>query len=212
MSLSCRIRQLGRQDYQKTWQLMQTFTQERTKETVDEIWLLEHDAVFTQGQAGKPEHILNPHNIPVIATDRGGQVTYHGPGQLVAYLLIDLRRLNFTVRDFVCQIENAIIACLKEKNIDAHGRRDAPGVYVGDAKIASLGLRVKRGCSYHGLAFNVAMDLAPFSWINPCGMKNLPMTQVSEFDNSATVSHIADRWLHHFTKLMRYTPTYDNAD
>ena len=211
MNPSVLVRTLGLQDYQSTWQAMQTFTENRIDNTCDEIWLLEHPPVFTQGHAGKAEHILNPLNIPVVATDRGGQVTYHGPGQLIAYLLTDLRRAQLTIRDFVCMIENAVIDCLKEKGIEAHPRRDAPGVYVKDAKIASLGLRVKRGCSYHGLALNVAMDLTPFSQINPCGMKNLSMTQVSVFEPKATVSEIGQRWLHYFTQQMRYNPSYDNT-
>ncbi len=211
MTTPCHIRLLGSQNYTSTWQAMQTFTQNRHADTIDEIWLLEHPPVFTQGQAGKAEHILNAADIPIVACDRGGQVTYHGPGQLVAYLLVDLRRAHMTIRDFVCAIENAVIDCLKEWDITAQGRRDAPGVYVNDAKIASLGLRVKRGCSYHGLALNVDMDLSPFSRINPCGMKNLSMTQVSEFKPGISVADVGPRWLHYFSQQMRYNLTYDNT-
>lgn len=184
------IRSLGCQDYQTTWERMQLFTQERDTNTPDEIWLLEHPPVFTQGQAGKPEHILNAGDIPIVQSDRGGQVTYHGPGQLVAYTLIDLRRKNFTIRALVNALENAVIDLLNDYGITAQARCDAPGVYVDDAKICSLGLRVKRGCSYHGLALNVAMDLQPFQRINPCGFAKMSMTQLSDAIPKITLAEV----------------------
>lgn len=171
------IRALGLVDYEPTWRAMQSFTAERTADTVDEIWLLQHPPTYTQGQAGKPEHVLNPGDIPVVKIDRGGQVTYHGPGQIVLYLLLDLRRWRLNVRELVTLMEQAVIALLAEHGIAAHGRRDAPGVYVGDAKIAALGLKIRNGCCYHGLSFNVDMDLEPFSRINPCGYHGLRVTQ-----------------------------------
>lgn len=174
------VRQLGRQDYQSVWQSMTDFTNQRTPETQDELWLVEHAPVFTQGQAGKPEHLLMPGDIPVVQTDRGGQVTYHGPGQLVAYPLLDLRRLKLGVRDLVTAIEQTIVATLETYGIAAYPKPDAPGVYVDGNKIASLGLRVRRGCSFHGLALNVDMDLSPFQRINPCGYQGLAMTQMRD--------------------------------
>lgn len=174
------VRQLGRRDYLGVWREMQQFTAERTADTPNELWVVEHDPVFTQGQAGKPEHLLNPGDIPVVQSDRGGQVTYHGPGQLVVYLLLSLREVDLGVRALVSAIENSIIDVLSDYGIDAHARPDAPGVYVGDAKIAALGLRVKRGYSYHGLAFNIDMDLEPFSRINPCGYQGMAVTQLRD--------------------------------
>lgn len=167
------IRDLGIQDYLKTLSQMQAFTQERNANTQDEIWCVQHPAVFTQGQAGKPEHVLNPGDIPLVQSDRGGQVTYHGPGQIVIYLLLDLKRLEIGIRSLVCVIERAVIDMLFEYHILACGMEDAPGVYVNGAKICSLGLRVKRGCCYHGLALNTDMDLEPFKLINPCVMPYL---------------------------------------
>lgn len=159
---------------------MQDFTASRTAETEDEIWMLQHQPVFTQGMNGKPEHILNRNNIPVVEIDRGGQVTYHGPGQLIVYCLIDLKRKKFGIRQMVTALETAVIALLANKQIKALARKDAPGVYVDDAKVAALGLRVKRGCSYHGLSINVDMDLSPFKQINPCGYKDLDVTQLKD--------------------------------
>jgi len=163
------FRHLQQQPYAETWQAMRTFTDERDSDSVDEIWLLQHDPVFTLGQAGKREHILATTDIPIVQSDRGGQVTYHGPGQLIAYTLLDIRRLGLGVRDLVIELERAVINLLASHGITASGRRDAPGVYVGERKIAALGLRIRRGCSYHGLSLNVNMDLAPFNMINPCG-------------------------------------------
>lgn len=171
---------LGQRDYAETWQAMSDFTNQRTPETGDQLWLVEHPPVFTQGQAGKAEHLLFPGDIPVVQTDRGGQVTFHGPGQLVAYPLLDLRRLKIGVRDLVTAIEQTIVATLAHYGIDAYPKPDAPGVYVNGDKIASLGLRVRRGCSFHGLALNVAMDLSPFQRINPCGYQGLAMTQMAD--------------------------------
>jgi lipoyl(octanoyl) transferase len=174
------IKSLGMVDYEPTWRAMQRFTAERTGETVDEIWLVQHPPVYTQGQAGKPEHLLHHTDIPVVKIDRGGQITYHGPGQIVAYTLLDLHRWKINVRELVRLMEQAVVGLLAEYGVKAEGRADAPGVYVGDAKIASLGLKIKKGCSYHGLAFNVDMDLSPFDNINPCGYEGLRVTQCIE--------------------------------
>ena len=174
------VRDLGRRAYEPVWHAMQAFTDARGPDTVDELWLVEHDPVFTLGQAGRWEHVLMPGDIPVVPVDRGGQVTYHGPGQIVAYPLLDLRRLHVGVRELVHRIEQSVIDTLAHWDIAAQRREGAPGVYVGDAKIAALGLRIRRGCSFHGLAFNVAMDLEPFSRINPCGYQGLRVTQVIE--------------------------------
>ena len=172
------VRDLGRQAYEPVWRAMQRFTDVRDEATPDEVWLVEHDPVFTLGQAGKPEHVLMPGDIPVLHVDRGGQVTYHGPGQIVVYPLLDLRRLKIGVRDYVHRIEQAVIDTLAEWNIGAMRRDGAPGVYVNDAKVAALGIRVRRGCTFHGLAFNVAMDLEPFHRINPCGYAGLQVTSM----------------------------------
>lgn len=174
------FRELGLTDYEPTWQAMKRFTDGRDRETADEVWLVQHPPVFTQGQSGKPEHLLLPGDIPVVQVDRGGQVTYHGPGQLVAYLLLDVRRLGFGVRDLVTRIERSLIDLLASYGVDAAAKADAPGVYVDGAKIASLGLRIRNGCSFHGLALNVDMDLDPFKRINPCGYAGLAMTQLRE--------------------------------
>lgn len=187
------IRNLGMQPYQETWEAMKAFTASRDKDTPDELWCLEHPPVYTQGQAGKAEHILAPGDIPVIQVDRGGQVTYHGPGQLVVYLMVDLPRAGVGVRTMVDIIEQGIVTVLAELGVTAAPRTDAPGVYVDGAKIASLGLRVKRGCSFHGLALNVAMDMAPFLRINPCGYANMPMCQVTDFAPGVSVADLAER-------------------
>ncbi|PXW82290.1 lipoyl(octanoyl) transferase [Nitrosomonas sp. Nm84] len=174
------VRTFGLSDYQTTWQAMKDFTHTRTAETCDEIWLLQHFPVFTQGIAGKPEHLLHDHGIDLIKTDRGGQITYHGPGQVIAYLLLDIRRLKFGVRELVRSMENAVIDLLKSYCINAIGRIDAPGVYVDNAKIAALGLKIKKNYCYHGIALNVDMDLTPFSYINPCGYQGLRVTQTKD--------------------------------
>lgn len=176
--MSAVVRQFGRVGYEPAWRAMQAFTDARDETTPDELWFLEHDPVFTQGLNGRTEHLLAPGDIPVVGIDRGGQVTYHGPGQLVMYALVDLRRLGIGVRALVVALENAVIALAAQHGIAAAGRREAPGVYVGERKLASIGLRVRRGCSYHGLALNVDMDLEPFGRINPCGMAGLAMTQL----------------------------------
>lgn len=172
------VRQLGLRDYETVWREMQHFTDTRTADTSDEIWLLEHPPVFTLGLNGKTEHVLNPGDIPVVNCDRGGQVTYHGPGQLIAYLLLDLRRREFGVKTLVHKIEQAIIDLLQESGINGQRREGAPGIYVDEKKIAALGLRVRRGCCYHGLSLNIDMDLEPFSRINPCGFEGLPIDQL----------------------------------
>lgn len=178
-------RRLGLAEYVPTWQAMQEFTAARDETTPDELWLLEHPSVYTQGQAGKPEHVLNPGAIPIVQIDRGGQVTYHGPGQLIAYLLLDLKRHKVGVRELVRKLEQSVIDVLAQYDIAAYGKVDAPGVYVMrdgvEAKIAALGLRIRNGCSYHGLSFNVNMDLEPFSRINPCGYAGLHVTQLADY-------------------------------
>lgn len=173
------LRQLGTQDYLPVWESMQAFTRERSSDTPDELWLLQHHPVFTQGQAGKPEHILDAHDIPVVQSDRGGQVTYHGPGQLIVYFLLDVRRRGIGVRDLVDLIELSILDLLQSYGIQGELRRSAPGVYVDGRKIAALGLRIRKGCSLHGLSLNIDMDLAPFGWINPCGYQGLEATQLA---------------------------------
>lgn len=188
------IRNLGCVPYEPTWHAMQKFTQTRTADSADEIWLLEHPRVFTQGQAGKAEHILAAGDIPVVQVDRGGQVTYHGPGQLIAYILVDVRRAGQGVRDLVTGIENSLIDLLSQYQVVAQAKPDAPGVYVAGQKIASLGLRIRRGCSFHGLALNVDMDLQPFGRINPCGYAGLHMTQLrDETSQSIDLSEVSAR-------------------
>ena len=190
MSLPLKIRRLGRQPYETTWNAMKAFTDQRDSSTIDELWLLEHDPVFTLGQAGKMEHVLMPGDIPVVPVDRGGQVTYHGPGQIVGYPLIDLRRAGVGVRELVCKIEQALIDTMEHWNIVAERIEGAPGVYVGGAKVGALGLRVRRGCSFHGLAFNVNMDLEPFHRINPCGYKGLAVTQVLDLGGPSQLADV----------------------
>ncbi|MCW4151092.1 lipoyl(octanoyl) transferase LipB [Halomonas sp. 18H] len=174
------VHRLGRRPYEPVWQAMRELTDQRDAFTADQLWLVEHEPVFTQGRAGKPEHLLMPGDIPVVATDRGGQVTYHGPGQVVAYPLLDVRRAGLGVRDLVNALERAVVALLAEVGIAAHARPDAPGVYVGEAKIASLGLRIRRGGSFHGVALNVEGDLSPFERINPCGYAGMTMTRMAD--------------------------------
>ncbi|WP_414649610.1 lipoyl(octanoyl) transferase LipB [Dyella sp.] len=183
---------------------MSAFTDNRTADTTDELWVLEHDPVFTLGQAGKMEHVLAPGDIPVVPVDRGGQVTYHGPGQIVAYPLIDLRRAGVGVRELVNRIEQAIIDTLAHWNIEAVRREGAPGVYVADAKVAALGLRVRRGCSFHGLAFNVNMNLEPFHRINPCGYKGLAVTQVLDLGGPSRLSDVEDVLIGEFCRQLGF--------
>lgn len=182
---SIELHRLGRSPYEPVWRAMRELTDERDADTPDQFWLVEHDPVFTQGQAGKPEHLLMPGDIPVVQTDRGGQVTYHGPGQVVLYPLIDVRRAGLGVRELVSALENAVIAMLAEHGVEARARPDAPGVYVeqpagGEAKIASLGLRIRRGGSFHGVALNIDGDLSPFERINPCGYAGMAMTRLAD--------------------------------
>ena len=205
MKNSLIVRQLANMDYVKVWQAMQNFTDNRDEETVDELWLVEHPAVFTQGQAGKEEHLLTPGDIPVVKVDRGGQVTYHGPGQQVIYFMINLRRRKMGVRDLVTLIENGIVAALADFNITAQAKPDAPGVYVDDKKIASLGLRVRKGCSFHGLALNVNMDLSPFLRINPCGYAGLEMVQTIDLKGPDTVEEAGNSLIEHLSSLLNTT-------
>ena len=191
------IRQLGRQSYEPVWQRMQTFTDTRNDEDQDEIWLVEHDPVFTQGQAGKAEHVLMPGDIPVVQVDRGGQVTYHGPGQQVVYLMLNVRRRKLGVRQLVTAMENAVVKTLGDYGITANARPDAPGVYVNSQKVCSLGLRIRRGCSFHGLALNVNMDLAPFLRINPCGYAGMEMTDCARLGGPQTLDEAGSALLNH---------------
>ena len=195
------VRQFGRRAYEPIWQAMRSFTDQRAEDTLDELWLVEHDPVFTLGQAGKWEHILQAGVIPVIPVDRGGQVTYHGPGQLVAYPLLDLRRLGIGVRELVQRIEQTVIDTLAHWNIVGRRQAGAPGVYVDDAKIAALGLRIRRGCSFHGLAFNVAMDLEPFNRINPCGFHGLTITQVVDLGGPSKLDQVAAVLVAEFVRI-----------
>lgn len=205
MSAPLNIRSLGLKPYQEVWDEMKRFTIERNANTVDELWLLEHSPVYTQGQAGKAEHVLNPQAIPIVQTDRGGQVTYHGPGQLVAYVLIDIRRRNMGIRTLVCQLEQLLILLLKKYNINAQTRCGAPGVYVDEKKIASIGLRVKNGCTYHGIALNAGMDLSPFAGINPCGYAQLQMTQIQDFISGIDIEQVREEFIQDFLSVFGYS-------
>ena len=198
------VRELGQQDYQPVWHAMQAFTQQRKDNTADELWLVEHPPVFTLGLNGKREHLLNPGNIPVIDVDRGGQVTYHGPGQLVCYPLLNLQRHKLGVRQLVTLLEQLVIDLLASYQISAQSRADAPGVYVEGAKIAALGLRIKRGYCYHGLALNINMDLEPFSRINPCGYVNMQVTQCHDLNIHANVKTIATQVRQQFIEQLDF--------
>lgn len=200
------IRQLGLQPWEPVSQAMHEFTDTRDEQNPDEIWLVEHPPVFTQGQAGKAEHILAPGDIPVVQSDRGGQVTYHGPGQQVVYVLLNLRRRKLGVRELVTVLEQTVVTTLAELGIEAYARPDAPGVYVEQRKICSLGLRIRKGCSFHGLALNVAMDLSPFQRINPCGYAGMEMTQVSQWVPDATPLQLAPRLVENMMKLLDNAP------
>lgn len=204
------LRALGRQPYEAVWRRMQEFTDKRDATTTDELWLVEHPPVYTQGLNGKPEHLLTPGDIPVVQVDRGGQVTYHGPGQAVLYFLLDLRRRNLGIRALVEQLEQAVIELLREYDIHAQGRRDAPGVYVDNRKIAALGLRVRRGCCYHGLSLNVDMDLTPFQQINPCGYPGLEVTQLRALEVPLDVTQAQQALLPHLTRILGYTIAPDD--
>ncbi len=198
------VKNLGTKDYRSVWDAMQTFTNDRNNATPDEIWLVQHHPVFTQGQAGKPEHIINPGDIPIVQSDRGGQVTYHGPGQLVAYFLINLRRKGVGVRELVSHLENLVIDTLNAFSISSAARPDAPGVYVDGKKICSLGLRVRKGCSFHGLALNVNMDLSPFLRINPCGYQGLEMIQLKDLGRSDTIDAVGAVLINKITDHLNY--------
>ncbi|CAI8189407.1 MAG: Octanoyltransferase [Marinobacterium sp. xm-d-530] len=201
-----KVRYLGTQPYLEAFDRMQSFTNERTPDTPDELWVLEHEPVFTQGQAGKAEHLLGTGDIPVVQVDRGGQVTYHGPGQLVIYLLLDLKRNKLGVRDLVTLMEDSVVSLLADYRVTAAAKPDAPGVYVDGDKICSLGLRVRKSRSFHGLALNVDMDLEPFLRINPCGYAGLQMTQLSMFDSSATkVEKIGAELVQYLANATGYT-------
>ncbi|WP_027469343.1 lipoyl(octanoyl) transferase LipB [Deefgea rivuli] len=208
------VKQLGQVEYLPTFEAMQAFTVARDATTPDELWLLEHPPVFTQGLAGKPEHILQSSEIPIVQIDRGGQVTYHGPGQLVAYLLLDLRRHKLGVRDLVRLLEDSVIGVLADEGITAYGKVDAPGVYIHrktelgefEAKIASLGLRIKNGCCYHGLALNVSMDLAPFALINPCGYQGLQVTRMSDLGINKTPADLFGKMADKILQQINHIP------
>ena len=206
MSQVLGIRELGQLDYERTWLAMQRFTDERklVPDTQDEVWLVQHPPVFTQGQAGKAEHLLLPGDIPVVKSDRGGQVTYHGPGQLVAYLMLDVRRLGYGVRELVTRMEQCLIDLLASYGVSAAAKADAPGVYVDGAKIASLGLRIRNGCSFHGLALNVDMDLEPFRRINPCGYAGLAMTQLRDHAGPIEFAEVGARLRVQLVKHLDY--------
>ncbi len=198
------IKNLGLTEYEPVWQAMKSFTDARSDKTDDELWLTQHTPVYTQGLNGRSEHLLNTLDIPVVQVDRGGQVTYHGPGQLVVYCLLDLNRLGIGVRQLVTCLEQAVIKLLAQYDISASGRRDAPGVYVGDAKIAALGLRVRKGCCYHGLSLNVDMDLTPFSGINPCGYSGLPVTQMIDLVAAVEYARVERQLCAHLIESIGY--------
>lgn len=202
MKSSLIIRQLSNMNYSTVWHAMQNFTDNRDDQTCDELWLVEHPPVFTQGQAGKEEHLLMPGDIEVVKVDRGGQVTYHGPGQQVIYFMINLRRRKIGVRQLVTLIENGIVAALKDYGINAYPKSDAPGVYVDDKKVASLGLRVRKGCSFHGLALNVNMDLSPFLRINPCGYAGLEMVQTCDLQGPQDIESASNALVKHLITLL----------
>ena len=205
------VRYLGQRDYEPVWQAMKVFTAHRDDQTRDEVWVVEHPPVFTQGQAGKPEHVLFPGEIPVIQVDRGGQVTYHGPGQLVFYFLMDVRRKKSGPRAVVSALESAVIEMLASYGIEAQNKPDAPGVYVNDAKIASLGLRFRKMCSYHGLSLNVDMDLAPFNRINPCGYPGLHVVDMASLLGKVDIEDVSQRLLICFQKALGYLNVDETA-
>ena len=204
------VRQLGLQDYQEIWHKMQDFTDNRNAETIDEVWLVEHYPVFTQGQAGKPEHLLQSGAIPLVQSDRGGQITYHGPGQQGMYVLIDIRRhQNLNVRRLVTALEQSVVRTLADYAIEGYSKVNAPGVYIDGKKICSLGLRIRKGCSFHGLAFNINMDLQPFHYINPCGYAGLEMCQLADFigRDEAVLDKVSPKLVNHLAELLGYNLT-----
>ena len=205
------VRRLGIRDYREIWQQMQDFTDNRDEHTPDEIWLVQHPAVFTQGQAWRPEHLLNPTNIPIVQSDRGGQITYHGIGQQIMYVLIDIKRHkargnDLNVRQLVSSLEQSVIRTLSDYGIDAYAKADAPGVYINEKKICSLGLRIRKGCSFHGLALNINMDLSPFHNINPCGYAGLEMCQLADFidPQEAQCDKVSPKLIAYFTEVLGY--------
>ncbi len=200
--MNLRVKQLGRVEYEPTWKAMIAFTTNRQAETSDELWIVEHPPVYTLGQAGKPEHILHDVGIPIVKIDRGGQVTYHGPGQVVIYMLLDLARLKIKVRELVTAIEQSVIDFLASYGVTAERRDGAPGVYVGDAKIAALGLKIKNGCSYHGLSLNVDMDLSPFTAINPCGYAGLKVIQTKDLNVPLTPAQAGEQLSQYLQKQL----------
>jgi lipoyl(octanoyl) transferase len=201
------VRMLGLVDYEPTWRRMQAFTEARGKDTPDELWFLQHPPVFTMGMNASRDHLLAPASIPVVDIDRGGQVTYHGPGQLVVYPLLDIERLGLGVRDLVCTLERSVVRLADEWGIEAHARRDAPGVYVEGRKLASLGLRIRRGCSYHGLALNVDMDLEPFGRINPCGYQGMEVTRLADLGVDADIDTVAGRLRDILVEALGFAPS-----
>ena len=207
LTKSLQIRQLGRVLYEPTWHEMQSFTDRRTAETLDELWFIEHPPVFTLGRNSKAEHLHDTGDIQVVQSDRGGQVTYHGPGQLIAYVLLDINRRQLGVQSLVNLLEQTVINLLSDHGIFAERRTKAPGVYVENRKIAALGLRVRKGCSFHGLSLNVDMDLAPFSMINPCGIEDLEVTQISDLGIKLSVDECAAQFQHHFEQLLNTKST-----
>jgi len=203
------VRQLGRQPYEPIFEAMKRFTDERDQNTQDEIWLVEHDAVFTQGQAGKAEHILMPGDIPVVQVDRGGQVTYHGPGQQVIYLMLNIKRRKLSVRHLVTAMEEAVVGLLEKYGVTAYPKPDAPGVYVDEKKVCSLGLRIRNGCSFHGLALNVNMDLSPFQRINPCGYAGMEMIDTARLNGPTTLETAGNELTHLLLEALSIAqPTY----
>jgi len=199
------LKYLGLSEYEPVWRAMQEFTEQRDENTLDEFWIVEHPSVFTQGQAGKPEHVLNPGNIPIIQVDRGGQITYHGPGQIVIYPLIDLKRHKIGIKALVNGIEEALIRTMAEYGVTANRREKAPGVYTDNKKIASLGLRVRKGCTFHGLAFNIRMDLEPFSRINPCGYAGLEVEQLSQLNPTVEFDEAQNILIKYLCETLNFT-------
>jgi lipoyl(octanoyl) transferase len=205
------IRELGHQPYEPVWRAMQEFTNTRDEATADEIWFCEHESVFTLGLNTRPEHLLAPGDIPVIQIDRGGQVTYHGPGQLMIYPLIDLRRAGLGVRDLVTALEQSVVDLAADYGVEAASRCDAPGVYVNGVKLASVGLRIRRGCSFHGMALNVNVDLEPFSRINPCGFKGLELTDLARLGADNSLDTVRDRLLPHLLRHLKFDQALSSA-
>jgi len=205
------VRELGRQEYEPVWRAMQEFTNTRTESTPDEIWFCDHDSVFTLGLNTKPEHLLAPGDIPVIQIDRGGQVTYHGPGQLMIYPLIDLRRAGLGVRDLVTALEQSVVDLAADYGVEAASRCDAPGVYVNGVKLASVGLRIRRGSSFHGMALNVDVDLEPFSRINPCGFKDLQLTDLARLGANSDLAAVRDKLLPHLLRHLHLDQALSSA-